>query len=72
MLVAGVDPDSPAAEKGIRPGDVIVKVGGRNVASPDEVAERVAAAQGERRKSVLLLVNRQGSERFVALPLGQA
>ncbi|WP_374448596.1 DegQ family serine endoprotease [Stella sp.] len=72
VLVAGVDPDSAAADKGIRPGDVIVKVGGRTVATPDEVAERVAAAQGERRKSILLLVNRQGSERFVALPLGQA
>ncbi|BBK36282.1 serine protease [Allostella sp. ATCC 35155] len=72
VVVMSVDPDSPAADKGIRAGDVIVKVGGRNVTSPGDVAERVSAAQGERRKSVLLLVNRRGSERFVALPLGQA
>ena len=72
VLVANVAPDSAAAEKGIRAGDVIVKIGGRNVTTPDEVAERVTAAQGERRKSILLLVSRQGNERFVALPLGQA
>ena len=72
VLVTSVSPDSPAADKGIRPGDVIVKVGGRNVASPEDVANRVTAAQGEGRKSILLLVNRQGNERFVALPLGQA
>ncbi|BBK42304.1 serine protease [Allostella vacuolata] len=72
VLVASVSPDSAAADKGIRAGDVIVKIGGRSVTNPDEVAERVTAAQGERRKSILLLLNRQGTERFVALPLGQA
>ncbi|BBK31032.1 serine protease Do [Stella humosa] len=72
VLVQKVESDSAAADKGIRAGDVIVKIGGRNVSNPDEVAERVTAAQGERRKSILLLVNRQGTERFVALPLGQA
>ncbi|MCC7273757.1 MAG: DegQ family serine endoprotease [Alphaproteobacteria bacterium] len=72
VLVTDVAADSPAADKGIQAGDVIVKVGNRAVSTPDEVAERVAAAQGERRKSVLLLINRQGNERFVALPLGQA
>ncbi len=72
VLIVSVAPDSPAAEKGVRRGDVIVKVGGRNVANPDDVNERLAAAQGEGRKSILLLINRQGSERFVALPLGQA
>ena len=72
VLVQSVSPDSPAAEKGIRSGDVIVKIAGQSVDSPADVAERVAAAQDQKRKSVLLLVNRQGNERFIALPLTQA
>ncbi|MGE0724044.1 MAG: DegQ family serine endoprotease [Alphaproteobacteria bacterium] len=72
VLVQDVRPDSPAAEKGIRTGDVIVKIAGQSVDSPSDVTERVARAQDQKRKSVLLLVNRQGNERFVALPLTQA
>ena len=68
VVVAEVAPGSAAHRKGIRPGDVIVTVGNEPVGSIAEVNERIEAAQGDGRKAVLMLMSRDGSERFVALP----
>lgn len=68
VVVIGTDPDSPAAEKGLKPGDVIVEVDQTEVTTPAEVAEIVRKViDGGRKKSVLFTVNRQGSIRFVGL-----
>ena len=65
-----VDPNSPAADKRIQPGDVIVEVGQETVSAPADLTRRVEALKKEGRKSVLLLVaNAQGEVRFIALPL---
>jgi putative serine protease PepD len=45
VLVADVRPDSPAARDGLRTGDVITRAGGVDIASPDELAELVAARE---------------------------
>ncbi len=71
VVVTSVDGDSTAAERGIRPGDVIVEVNQEQVASPQEVAEKIKAVQESGRKSVLLLVERSGDLRFVAVRLDQ-
>src|SRR5690606_24248564 len=42
VLVHSVVPDSPSAKAGIRPGDVIVSVGGTNVTSPAELQKQVS------------------------------
>ena len=68
VVVADVAPGSAAHRKGIRPGDVVVTVGNEPVGSIAEVKERIEAAQGDGRKAVLMLMSRDGSERFVALP----
>ena len=68
VVVADVAPGSAAHRKGIRPGDVVVSVGNEPVGSIAEVKERIEAAQGDGRKAVLMLMSRDGSERFVALP----
>lgn len=43
VIVAGVTDDTPAAESGIRRGDVIVAVNGREIASVRDFYERIAA-----------------------------
>lgn len=43
ILVRGVEDGSPAERAGIREGDLIVEVGGRAVAEPDELQEILAA-----------------------------
>ena len=68
VVVAEVAPGGVAARKGVRPGDVIVAVGNRPVASIAEVNERLDAARDGDRKAALFLMNRDGRERFVALP----
>jgi len=68
VTVAEVAPASAAARKGVRPGDTIVTVGNEPVGSIAEVNERIDAARAEGREAVLLLLSRDGSERFVALP----
>jgi len=65
-LVVAVAPDSAAAEKGMRPGDVITRINQTDIESVgDAVAALNAAKDGEAR--ALLLVRRGDSQRFVAL-----
>ena len=70
-MVTEVDEDGPAAEKGIRPGDVIVEVSQEEVVSPAKVGEKVKEAEKAGRKSVLLLLEGQGGLRFVALRIAK-
>ena len=70
VLIAKVDPNSPAAEKRLSAGDVIVEVQQEAVATPEAVSKRIDALKKDGKKSVLLLVaNPQGDVRFVALSL---
>jgi serine protease Do len=72
VVVVDVQKDSPGAEKGLRPGDVIMEAAQEEVKSPSQVAGKVADAKKSGRKSILLLVERQGDLRFVALRLDQS
>ena len=67
--MAAVAPGSPAARKGLRPGDVIVMVGQKAVASPDDVIREVGKAREADRPSVLLKIVRGNDSRYVALGL---
>jgi serine protease Do len=67
VLITDVDGDSGAAEKGLRKGDVIVEVNQEKVSTPDAVAAKIKDAEQSGRRSVLLLINREGDLRFVAL-----
>lgn len=69
VVITDVTTDSPAALKGIRAGDVIVEVAQEQVKDPKDVADRVKKAKDAGRKSVLMLVDRQGDLRFVAIKL---
>jgi serine protease Do len=70
VVVTRVDPNSPAADKRIQPGDVVVEVGQEPVATPADVTRRLDQLKKDGRKSALLLVsNAQGEVRFVALSL---
>jgi serine protease Do len=69
VLVAGVQPGSVASERGIRTGDLILRVGRQQVEEPQEVVQAVREAQESGAETVLMLIEREGSSRFVALPL---
>jgi len=67
VVVTGVAPESDAAAKGMQVGDVIVEVGRKPVRTPSAAVEEVDRLQQEGQTSILLLVNREGSNLFVAL-----
>jgi serine protease Do len=69
VVVVDVASDSAASQKGIRPGDLIVEVAQDKVDSPDDVKTKADKARAAKRKSILLLVERQSDQRFVVLPL---
>jgi len=62
-VVSSVEPDSPAAEAGFQPGDVIVAIDGDSVRSFSEVQRTVASAAGE---TLTFTVERDGER--VSLP----
>lgn len=69
VAVVDVDPDGPAAGKGIREGDTILEVAGKAVSTPSDVAAGVKAAKAEGRKAVLMRVKSREGTRFVAIAL---
>lgn len=72
VVVESVNPDKPAASAGIQPGDVIVSVNQKPTRSAHDVQADVAQASKDGRKSVLLLVERNGNKTFVAVPFAAA
>ncbi|HEY1432027.1 MAG TPA: PDZ domain-containing protein, partial [Stellaceae bacterium] len=71
VVVVDVAKDSPAAVKGVRPGDLIMEAAQEEVKNPGEVSSKIEEAKKSGRKSILLLVERQGDLRFIALRLDQ-
>jgi serine protease Do len=69
VVITKVAPNSPAAEKQLQAGDVILEVDQKPVTSPQEVADLVGKLQQAKKRSVLLFVERQGDPRFAALRL---
>lgn len=69
VVVTEVDPQGPAAQRGIQTGDVILNVGGKAVANVGDVRSELAQAKSSGKKSVLLQVKNAEATRFVAVPL---
>ncbi|MCB1522093.1 MAG: Do family serine endopeptidase [Hyphomicrobiaceae bacterium] len=69
VAIAEVDPNSDAAQKGLKPGDVILEVQGESVKSVDDVRAGVLKARELGRRAVLLHVRTGEQKRFVALQL---
>ncbi|MBK6705594.1 MAG: Do family serine endopeptidase [Caulobacteraceae bacterium] len=69
LVITSVEPTSDAAQKGIRPGDVIMQAGGRSVRTAAELTTAVEAARRANRPLLLQVGNRAGRG-FVAVDVG--
>jgi len=69
VVITEVPQNSPAAVQGLRPGDLVIALGHEAVRGPEELQQKVAAAKKIGRKNALVRVEREGTTRFVALPL---
>ena len=68
VAITRIDPDGPAADKGLQAGDIITGAAGKTVSTPEDVKKAIADAKREGHKAVLLQVERDGNSRFVAVP----
>jgi len=66
VVVRNIKPDSPAADAGLQPGDVILEVDNTKVRSADEFAAAAKATQ-KVKKSARLLVQRQNSTIYTVI-----
>ena len=69
VAVIQVRNGSQADQAGLAAGDLIVEIGGDAVANPAEILAALERARARQLASVVLLVDRGGMERFVALRL---
>ena len=67
VVVADIDPDGAAAQKGMKVGDIILDVGGKGVSKPAEVSAAIDEAKKSGHKAVLLRVKTGDQVRYVAL-----
>jgi serine protease Do len=72
VAVVGVDPDGPAAEHGVKTGDVILDVAGQMVANAADVRKALFEAKKAGRHAILLRVKTADATRFIAIPFGKA
>ncbi len=70
-VIAGVRPNSPASEAGLKAGDVLLSVGNRQVTTPQEAVQAIHAQQDAKQQAVALRVLRDGHSMFVAVPSAQ-
>jgi serine protease Do len=71
VAVSEVDPEGPAADPGLKNGDVILEAAGRKVATARDLHNAVDAARRAGRHTVLLHVKSGDEMKFVAVPLGR-
>jgi len=72
VVITDVESTGSGAEKGLRPGDVIVEVDQEQVKTPADVAERVNKAKSEGYRVVTLLVFREGDFQWVAVRIASS
>jgi serine protease Do len=70
VVVTGVDPNSNAATRGLKEGDVILEVAGKSVAKPGDISDAVKTAHADNKNSVLMRVRSANGSHYVAIPLG--
>ncbi|OCC23009.1 protease [Croceicoccus estronivorus] len=60
VVIAGVDPASDAAVKGLQRGDIVLTANYKAISTPDELEATVSSAKRAGREAVLLRIQRRG------------
>ena len=71
LTIVDVDPDSDAADKGMKAGEKITSVNNQSVSNADDVLKVLEQAKKDGRTKALFQVESENGSRFVALPIEQ-
>jgi serine protease Do len=70
LVVVEVEPDTPAAKKSVKPGDLIVEAGQEAMLVAEDLTKAIEAAKKATKKAILLRIeDNKGEVRLVALPI---
>lgn len=69
VIIINVQPDSIAAQNGLRPGHVIQRVGNKEVLTVQDIRNQVEKLIKDDQGSILMLVERSEGASFITLPL---
>jgi len=69
VLVTYVEPASPAAQAGVRPGDVITQVNRKDVLNLEDYNKCLSDARKQKKDKILLLIARGETSQFVVIDL---
>ncbi|RVI51363.1 PDZ domain-containing protein, partial [Sinorhizobium medicae] len=68
VVITEVQPNSPAAERRVEVGEVIVELGQEAMETPEDVTSRVTELKADgRRNALLMIANKSGELRFVTV-----
>ena len=70
VQIVDVDPDSDAADKGLKAGEKITSVNNQDVKTASDIQKVIEGAKKDGRKKALFQIEDQNGNRFVALGLG--
>ena len=71
IVVVEVAEGSPAAAKGVQPGDIVRRLNQSAISSVSQLVEGIAKARESGRKGVLMLIESEGQTRFVQVSFEQ-
>jgi serine protease Do len=69
VVVTDIDPNSAAADRGVKQGDVILEVAGKSVTNSGDIREAIKTANADNKNSVLMKVRSGEGSHYVAVPL---
>ena len=72
VIVTDVSGDSYAAEKGVRPGDIIIEASHSSVTTVEDVTKAVKAAVDDDKRTILMLIETSAGPRYFGLTLSVA
>lgn len=72
VIVTEVAGDSYAAEKGVRPGDIIIEASHSSVSNVEDVTNAVKAALDDDKRTILMLIETSAGPRYFGLTLAAA
>ena len=70
VVITAVDPNGPAAQRGLQSGDVILDVAGKSVSNVSELRSALADAKSGGKHDVLMRIKTADNTHFVAVPIG--